>query len=71
MIGLDCSYLKVKNAVVFFIKKRDGVTALEFAFLIAGVSVTVFFIFNRNGSFGVMQSSMWTAMQEALNRMLT
>lgn len=70
MIGLDCLYFKMKNFVAFFVKNRDGVTAIEYAILTASVTLTIFSIFGQNGSFNIMQTSLWSSIQGALNTVM-
>ncbi len=46
------AYYTTKSCTADFIRKQDGVTALEYAIVAAGVASVVLMIFKSDGSFG-------------------
>lgn len=46
------AYYTTKSRAGDFIRKQDGVTALEYAIVAAGVASVVLMIFKSDGSFG-------------------
>lgn len=56
------AYYSAKNSVENFIKRQDGVTAIEYAIVAAGVAAVVVVLFQSDGAFA-------KAMKEIFNRL--
>lgn len=46
------AYYTTKSRAADFIRKQDGVTAIEYAIVAAGVAAVVLVVFEKDGSFG-------------------
>lgn len=62
MISLGCLYFKAKKLVARLARKQDGISAIEYGFLAVAISVSLLFIFSKNGSISAMHEVVWQAM---------
>ncbi|MCT6875416.1 Flp family type IVb pilin [Frischella perrara] len=58
------AYYSAKNSVQNFLKREDGVTAIEYAIVAAGVAAVVVVLFQSDGAFA-------KSMKEIFNRLST
>ena len=64
------AYYSAKNSVQNFIKRQDGVTAIEYAIVAAGVAAVVVFVFQENGAFANALRGIFTRLSDQLNGLL-
>ena len=64
------TYYSAKNSVQNFIKRQDGVTAIEYAIVAAGVAAVVVYVFSDQGSFKSALTGIFTRLSNQLNGLL-
>lgn len=64
------AYYATKSRTADFIRKQDGVTALEYAIVAAGVASVVLAIFKSNGSFGNALNSVFGSISTKLSALV-
>jgi pilus assembly protein Flp/PilA len=60
----------IKNSVKDFFKKEEGVTAVEYAIVVAGVAAVVLFIFGSSGPVREMLNTTFTTLQTKITTMI-
>ncbi|MBJ9240221.1 Flp family type IVb pilin [Citrobacter braakii] len=60
----------IKNSVKDFFKKEEGVTAVEYAIVVAGVAAVVLFIFGSSGPVREMLNTTFTTLQTKITSMI-
>lgn len=53
----------IKNGVRDFLKKEEGVTAVEYAIVVAGVAAVVMYVFGTDGPVQSMLSNTFTTLE--------
>jgi len=64
------TYYSAKNSVQNFIKRQDGVTAIEYAIVAAGVAAVVVVLFQNNGAFHRAMVGIFDRLSDKLNTLL-
>ena len=64
------TYYSAKNSVQNFIKRQDGVTAIEYAIVAAGVAAVVVFVFSDDGTFKAALEGIFNRLSNQLNGLL-
>lgn len=60
----------IKNSVKDFFKKEEGVTAVEYAIVVAGVAAVVIFIFGTDGAVQTMLQNVFTDLETKVKAMV-
>lgn len=60
----------IKNSLKDFFKKEEGVTAVEYAIVVAGVAAVVLFIFGSSGPVREMLNTTFTTLQTKITSMI-
>lgn len=60
----------IKNSLKNFAKKEDGVTAVEYAIVVAGVAAVVLVVFSKNGVVDKMLSGVFTTLQSQITTLM-
>lgn len=60
----------IKNSLENFAKKEDGVTAVEYAIVVAGVAAVVLVVFSKNGVVDKMLSGVFTTLQSQITTLM-
>lgn len=60
------AYYTTKSRVANFVENQDGVTAIEYAIVAAGVAAVVLVVFKKDGSFGTALSEVFTSLASKL-----
>ncbi|MEG0204115.1 UNVERIFIED_ORG: pilus assembly protein Flp/PilA [Citrobacter freundii] len=60
----------IKNSVKDFFKKEEGVTAVEYAIVVAGVAAVVLFIFGSSGPVREMLNTTFTTLETKITSMI-
>ena len=68
--SIFATYYSAKNSVQNFIKRQDGVTAIEYAIVAAGVAAVVVYVFSDQGSFKSALTGIFTRLSNQLNGLL-
>lgn len=64
------AYYTTKSRAADFIRKQDGVTALEYAIVAAGVASVVLFVFSKDGSFGSSIKDVFSTLSSKLSTLM-
>lgn len=64
------AYYSAKNSVENFIKRQDGVTAIEYAIVAAGVAAVVVVLFKSDGDFAKAMKEIFSRLSTQLNTLL-
>lgn len=67
MINSYCRTTIIGDKIKNFLKKEDGVTAVEYAIVVAGVAAVVLFIFGSTGPVREMLNGTFTALKAKLD----
>ena len=60
----------IKNSVKDFFKKEEGVTAVEYAIVVAGVAAVVLFIFGACGPVQTMLDNTFTTLEAKIKTLI-
>lgn len=60
----------IKNSVKDFFKKEEGVTAVEYAIVVAGVAAVVLFIFGSSGPVQNMLENTFTTLETKIETLI-
>ncbi|HCW0182038.1 Flp family type IVb pilin [Citrobacter freundii] len=60
----------IKNSVKDFFKKEEGVTAVEYAIVVAGVAAVVLFIFGSSGPVQNMLENTFTTLEAKIKTLI-
>ncbi|MDM2843549.1 Flp family type IVb pilin [Citrobacter sp. Cpo090] len=60
----------IKNSLKDFFKKEEGVTAVEYAIVVAGVAAVVLFIFGTSGPVQSMLKNTFTDLEAKLKTLM-
>lgn len=60
----------IKNSVKDFFKKEEGVTAVEYAIVVAGVAAVVLFIFGSSGPVQTMLDNTFTTLEAKIKTLI-
>ncbi|EFB7478736.1 Flp family type IVb pilin [Salmonella enterica subsp. enterica serovar Newport] len=61
----------LKGKCKYYIRKNDGVTAVEYAIVVAGVAAIVLFIFGSGGPVKAMLNDTFTEIQSQVKKLIT
>ena len=64
------AYYTTKSRAGDFIRKQDGVTALEYAIVAAGVASVVLMIFKSDGSFGTALNNVFGNISDKITNLV-
>ena len=64
------AYYSAKNSVQNFLKREDGVTAIEYAIVAAGVSAVVVVLFQDGGTFQQAMEGIFNRLSSQLDTLL-
>lgn len=64
------AYYTTKSRAADFIRKQDGVTALEYAIVAAGVASVVLVVFSSDGSFGSSIKGVFSSLSSKLTTLM-
>lgn len=64
------AYYSAKNSVQNFLKREDGVTAIEYAIVAAGVAAVVVFVFRDGGAFSDALTGIFDRLSTQLDGLL-
>lgn len=64
------AYYTTKSRAADFIRKQDGVTAIEYAIVAAGVAAVVLVVFEKDGSFGQALSDVFSSLSSKLTKQI-
>lgn len=64
------AYYSAKNSVENFVKRQDGVTAIEYAIVAAGVAAVVVVLFKSNGPFAHSMEEIFKRLSTQLDTLL-
>lgn len=64
------AYYSAKNSVQNFLKREDGVTAIEYAIVAAGVAAVVVVLFQNGGTFQRAMEGIFDRLSRQLNTLL-
>lgn len=64
------AYYTTKSRAADFIRKQDGVTAIEYAIVAAGVAAVVLVVFEKDGSFGKALSEVFSSLSSKLTKQI-
>ncbi|KDN09829.1 Flp family type IVb pilin [Gilliamella sp. Imp1-1] len=67
MIYLSAIRAQARNFLGKFVKNEQGVTAIEYAIVAAGVATVVFLIFKENGAVQTMLSNVFDKMKDKVS----
>ena len=64
------AYYSAKNSVQNFLKRQDGVTAIEYAIVAAGVAAVVVVLFQNGGTFQQAMENIFVRLSGKLDTLL-
>lgn len=64
------AYYSAKNSVQNFLKREDGVTAIEYAIVAAGVAAVVVVLFQSDGAFAKSMKEIFSRLSSQLDTLL-
>lgn len=68
--SIFATYYSAKNSVQNFLKREDGVTAIEYAIVAAGVAAVVVVLFQDGGTFQQAMEGIFNRLSSQLDTLL-